>query len=179
MGTNNGHRGRTRCLIGTAVLAGWLGLCSLPAVAVPIAEDPRGYEGIPWSAAFKESADFAVVESSPRIIGYELTHPPTLGPVPVDSMRFLTIDKKFARVVVKYQGTSVHRQILAYLEKTYGPLDRTPGQLSVGALVLHNWRGPETEINLTFDAKRERGTIFFESRALAPTFQDAVSDTTN
>lgn len=162
-----------------ATLAGWLGLWSLPAAAVPIAQDPRGYEGIPWGAAFQESADFVVVESSARIMGYELSHPPTLGPVRVDSMRFLTIDRKFARVVVKYQGRTTHQQILAYLEQTYGPLDRTPGQLSVGALVLHNWRGTETEINLTYDEKRERGTIFFESRALAPTFQDAVSDTTN
>jgi hypothetical protein len=162
-----------------AILAGCLVLWGIPAPAVPIAADPRGYEGIPWGAAFQESADFTVVESSTRITGYALTHPPALGPIPVDSLRFLTIDKKFARVVAKYQGKDIHQQVLAYLEKTYGPLDRTPGQLSVGAIVVHNWRGPDTEINLTFDDKRARGTIFFESRALAPIFQDAVSDTTN
>lgn len=163
----------------SGLACGFLTAGASPASAVPIVQDPQGYEGVPWGAAFKESTDFVVVESGSRITGYELTRPATLGPARVDSMRFLTIDKKFARVVVKYQGRTTHQQILAYLEQTYGPLDRTPGQLSVGALVLHNWRGPETEINLTFDEKRERGTIFFESRTLAPTFQDAVSDTTN
>lgn len=152
---------------------------TVPVWAVPIADDPHGFEGIPWGAAFKESADFLVVESNRRITGYELNHAAMLGPVSVESMRFLTIDGKFARVQVRYQGTKTHGQILAYLERTYGPLDRTPGQLSVGALVLHNWRGPETEINLSYDEKRERGTIFFESRGLSPRFQDAVSDTTN
>ncbi|MFM7841130.1 MAG: hypothetical protein ACKO9T_04570, partial [Nitrospira sp.] len=105
--------------------------------------------------------------------------PPPLGEAKIEMMRLLTIDGKFARVIVRYQGDQTHKKVLAYLETTYGPLDRTPGQLSVGTLTLHNWRGPETEINLSFDAKQERGVIFFESRMLLPTFQDAISDTVN
>lgn len=169
----------TNRILLTAFLGTWLAARALTAWAVPIENDPRGFEGVPWGAAFNESADFSVVESSARITTYELTHPPTLGPARLDSMRFLTIDKKFARVVAKYQGKATQQQILAYLEKTYGPLDRTPGQLSVGATVVHNWRGTHTDVTMTYDVKRERGIIFFESLALAPTFQDAVSDTTN
>lgn len=145
-----------------------------------MANDPKGFQGVPWGAAFKESADFVLAESSGRIRGYEFKQgSPALGEAQIDSMRMLTIDEKFARVVVRYQGTATHQRVISFLEATYGPLDRTPGQLSVGARVVHNWRGSDSEINLTFDARRERGVIFFESRALAPVFQDAVSDTTN
>ena len=39
------------------------------------------------------------------------------------------------------------------------------------------WRGPDTEISLTYEANRDRGFIFIESRNLAPRFQDRISDT--
>jgi hypothetical protein len=97
----------------------------------------------------------------------------------MEMMRFLTIDGKFARVVARYQGKQTHAQVIAYMEAKYGPLDRTPGQFSKGVAQHLNWRGPETEINLTFDFQRERGVIFIESRTLLPVFQDAVSDTVN
>jgi hypothetical protein len=162
-------------------------LCSTPAwlwpgpvPAVTMVNDPQGFGGIAWGSAFRESEEYVLAESSPRIKGYELKQgPPPLGEARIDAMRLLTIDGKFARVMVRYQGTQTHAKVLAYLEAKYGPLDRTPGQLSVGTLVLHNWRGPETEVNLTFDVKRERGVIFIESRTLMPVFQDAVSDTVN
>jgi hypothetical protein len=143
--------------------------------------DPQGFGGIAWGSAFKESADYRLVESSTRIKGYELTQgPPPLGEAKMETMRFLTIDGKFARVTARYEGKQTHAQVIAYLEAKYGPLDRTPGQFSGGGMLQHlNWRGPETEINLTFDAKRERGVIFIESRTLMPVFQDAVSDTVN
>lgn len=148
--------------------------------AVPMVNDPQGFHGIPWGAAFKESADFVLIESNSRIKGYEHKQgPPSLGQAKVDAMRFLTIDGKFARVVVRYQGKKTHEQVLAFLEAHYGPLDRTPGQFSGGMLQQLNWRGTETEINLSFDVRRERGLIFFESRTLMPTFQDAVGDTVN
>jgi hypothetical protein len=97
----------------------------------------------------------------------------------MEAMRYLTIDGKFGRVVARYQGKQTHVQALAYLEAKYGPLDRTPGQFSGGMLQQLNWRGPDTEINLSYDARRERGVIFFESRTLMPVFQDAVGDTVN
>ena len=36
---------------------------------------------------------------------------------------------------------------------------------------------PDTEISLTYEANRDRGFIFIESRNLAPRFQDRMSDT--
>lgn len=152
--------------------------CALP--AVPMVNDPQGFGGIAWGSAFKESEDYLLAESSPRIKGYELKQgPPPLGQAKMEMMRFLTIDGKFARVIARYQGKQTHAQVLAYMEAKYGPLDRTPGQFSEGVAQHLNWRGPDTEINLTFDVKRERGVIFIESRTLLPTFQDAVSDTVN
>lgn len=152
--------------------------CAVP--AVPMVNDPQGFGGIAWGSAFKESEDYAVVESTPRIKGYELKQgPPPLGEAKMEMMRFLTIDGKFARVIARYQGKQTHAQVVAYMEAKYGPLDRTPGQFSHGVAQHLNWRGPETEINLTFDVKRERGVIFIESRTLLPVFQDAVSDTVN
>ncbi len=157
-----------------------IGVFASGARAAPMANDPKGFQGVPWGAVFKESADFVLAESSGRIKGYEFKQgPPALGEAQIESMRLLTIDEKFARVVVRYQGKATHERVIAFLEAAYGPLDRTPGQLSVGARVVHNWRGSDSDINLTFDAGRERGVIFFESRPLAPVFQDAVSDTTN
>jgi hypothetical protein len=150
------------------------------ALAVPMINDPHGFGGIPWGTALTESGDYVLVESGIRIKGYERKQGPLpLGEAKPDLMRFLTIDGKFGRVVVRYQGKQTHAKVLAYLEATYGPLDRTPGQFSGGVLQQLNWRGPETEINLTFDAKREHGVVFFESQSLQPAFQDAVGDTVN
>lgn len=156
----------------------WLWPCSVR--AVPMANDPQGFGGIAWGSPFTESEYYRLVESGTRIKGYELKQgPPPLGEAKMEAMRFLTIDGKFGRVIARYQGRQTHQQVLAYLEAKYGPLDRTPGQFSQGVVQHLNWRGPETEINLTFDVQRERGVIFFESQALLNTFQDAVGDTVN
>jgi hypothetical protein len=155
-------------------------LWSFAVRAVPMVNDPQGFGGVAWGSAFKESEDYVLAESSMRIKGYELKKgPPPLGEAKMEAMRFLTIDGKFGRVVARYQGKQTHVQALAYLEAKYGPLDRTPGQFSGGMLQQLNWRGPDTEINLSYDARRERGVIFFESRTLMPVFQDAVGDTVN
>ena len=149
--------------------------CAVP--AVPMANDPQGFGGITWGSAFKESEDYLLAESSPRIKGYELKQgPPPLGEAKMEMMRFLTIDGKFARVVARYQGKQTHTQVLTYLEAKYGPLDRTPGQFSGGGMLQYlNWSGPETEITLTFDVKRERGVIFIESRTLASRFEEGMA----
>lgn len=150
------------------------------ALAVPMMNDPHGFGGIPWGATIGEAPDYVLVESSPRIKEYELKQGPLpLGEARPNQMRFVTIDGRFGRLIVRYQGRETHAQIVAYLEATFGPLDRTPGQLSAGTLQQLNWRGPETEINLSFDASRAQGVIFFESQSLQPAFQDAIGDTVN
>ncbi len=149
----------------------WIGLVLLhgsPALAVPMLNDPNGFEGIPWGAALSETTDFALVENSAHVKGYELkAGPPPLGPATVDAMRFLTIEEQFARVTIRYHSKETHQQIVSYFQSQYGPLDQTPGQISRGAVQQLNWRGDDTQIILTYDTHTDRGIIFFENPLLA------------
>lgn len=149
-----------------------------PAWAVPMKDDPNGFEGIPWGAAFSETDTFSKVEDADRIQSYELKGPPpTLGSVPVDSMRFSTIDGKFARVTIRYHGKETHDGLLAFLQSRYGPLDRTPGQIASGAVKFFAWQGSETEIALRYEARTDQGIIFFESYTLRQNFTEGNSPT--
>ncbi|THJ22654.1 MAG: hypothetical protein CAF45_008505 [Nitrospira sp. CG24E] len=149
------------CLFLSCILQGTL------AFAIPMQNDPNGFEGIPWGATFSETDTFKKVEDAGRSQTYELkTGTPSLGPVKVDSMRFVTSDGQFARVTVRYQGKAAHDQILAYLQSLYGFLDRTPGQFAGGPVKFHSWTGFETDVTLRYEAETDRGIIFFESQEL-------------
>jgi hypothetical protein len=148
------------------------------ALAVPIVNDPTGFEGIPWGAAFQETDQFAKVEEAGRILSYEKKGgAPALGPVTVESMRFTTFEGKFGRATVRYQGKETHEKILDYLQATYGPLDRTPGQIAVGPVKVYAWHGFDTEVTLRYEARFERGIIFFESRTLREKLSEGQSGT--
>ena len=140
-------------------------LQSTLAFAVPMQNDPNGFEGIPWGATFSETDTFVKVEDTGRSQTYELkTVAPSLGTVLVDSMRFVTSEGRFARVIVRYQGKATHDLILAYLQSLYGPLDRTPGQITGGPVKFFSWTGFETDVNLRYETGTDRGIIFFESQ---------------
>jgi hypothetical protein len=146
------------------------------AFAVPMQNDPNGFEGIPWGAAFSETDTFTKVEDTGRAQTYELkTGAPSLGPAKVDSMRFLTVDGKFARVTVRYQGKAAHDQILAYLQSRYGSLDRTPGQFTGGPVKFFSWTGFDSDINLRYETGTDRGIIFFESQELRLKITESTS----
>jgi hypothetical protein len=68
-----------------------------------------------------------------------------------------------------------HQSILKHLQAQFGPLDLTPGQIAKGVLQQFAWFGPETEVNLTYDVRRDRGFIFIESRALAMKFAEGMA----
>ena len=160
-----------------AVLAILYALClhALPAGAVPMSRDPKGFEGIPWGAAFSETQEFVLVEDSQLIKGYELKQgPPPLGTARVDSMRFHTYNGQFVRVVIRYHGKATHDQIVNYFQSQFGSLDRTPGQISKGPVQQLNWQGDESEIVLTYESIRDRGIIFFENRAFALKFSEGM-----
>jgi hypothetical protein len=149
-----------------------------PASAVPMQNDPNGFEGIPWGATFSETDSLMKVEDAGRSQTYELkTGIPSLGPVKVDSVRFVTAEGKFARVTVRYQGKATHDQILAYLQSLYGPLDRTPGQIASGPVKFFSWTGFETDVKLRYEIGTDRGIIFFESQQLRRKMTDSSSDT--
>lgn len=153
-------------------------LQSTLAFAVPMQNDPNGFEGIPWGATFSETDTFVKVEDTGRSQTYELkTGAPTLGTAKVDSMRFVTFEGKFARVTVRYQGKATHDQILAYLQSLYGPLDRTPGQIAGGPVKVFSWTGFETDVNLRYETGTDRGIIFFESQELRRKRTDGNSST--
>ena len=146
--------------------------------AVPMQNDPNGFEGIPWGATFSETDTFKKVEDAGPSQTYELkTGVPSLGPVKVDSLRFVTAEGKFARVTIRYQGKATHDQILAYLQSLYGLLDRTPGQIAGGPVKVYNWTGFETDVTLRYETGTDRGIIFFESQELRRKITDGNSAT--
>lgn len=156
------------------MLAMWLPVAA--ALAVPMQNDSNGFEGIPWGAAFSESDTFVKIEDGGRVQTYELKGTaPTLGPAAVDSMRFSTIDGKFARVMVRYSGKEAHDRILGFLQQQFGPLDRTPGQVAGGVVKFFDWQGADSEIILRYDVRTSQGVIFFESQVFRSQFNESAS----
>jgi len=149
-------------------------LQSTLAFAVPMQNDPNGFEGIPWGATFSESDTYVKIEDTGQSQTYELkAGSPTLGPAKVDSMRFVMSEGKFARATVRYQGKETHDQILGYLQSLYGPLDRTPGQIAAGPVKFFSWTGLETDVTLRYQTSTDRGIIFFESQELRRKLTDS------
>jgi hypothetical protein len=152
-----------------------LSVCLQQAHAAEMLKDPEGFHGIPWGASVEERPEFVLVAPGERIKGYELkSGPPALGDTQVDSVQFFTIDGKFARVTIRYRGKSVHVQVLAYLQSQFGPSDHRPDEMMGGLNQEHAWRGPESQINLTYEDMGQRGFLFIESRVLAPLFLEGI-----
>ena len=159
---------------------GWFTALLGPPIASSgtLLDDPKGFQGIVWGSALTTSPDLTLSETGEHVNGYDLKgNPPPLGDATVESMRFYTYDGAFARVIIRYRGNTTHDQVMAHLQSRFGPVERTPGQMTRGLNQLYNWRGPETEINLTYDGRGERGFVFVESRTLAPRFNDTLSET--
>lgn len=145
--------------------------------AVVMTNDPKGFNGIQWGAPLENHPDLTLVNNAQRIKEYDLKNGPLpLGGVKVEMMRLSTVDGKFARVTIRYRGQDAHTRILAYLQEQYGPLDRTPGQTMRGFNQQYNWRGTDTEINITYEGQGERGFLFIESTVLAPRFNDTLPE---
>jgi hypothetical protein len=155
---------RAACLLAPALAA-----------AVGMVNDPKGFQGIPWGTPLAERQDLREVSAGDKIREYEPADGTAkLGEIPVATLRFSTIQGKFARVTIRYQGAQTHRRILAYLQGQFGPLDLTPGQLAGGEEQQLTWRGPDTEVTLLYQRGGERGLLFIESRILAPAFIESV-----
>ncbi len=166
---------RTGVLLSLASFCGGLPLSS--ATAGEMERDPGGFYGIHWGAKLAEVPELIPVESGDRLQTYEFKHgAPPLGDARPDSVRLIAIDGQFARATVRYRGAQTHGQILAYLERELGRADRTPGSMIRGLNQEFNWRGSDTEVNLTYEGFGERGIIFFESRTLAPRFNDVIPE---
>jgi hypothetical protein len=144
---------------------------------VSMINDPKGFHNIVWGAPLGSRPDLAVTRRGPHVMEYELKGTaPSFAEIPVESIRLSAIDEQFARVTIRYHGEETHTRILAYLEREFGTIERIPGQMMRGLNQQYNWRGPDSEINLTYHATTERGFIFIDSRTLAPRFNDHIAD---
>lgn len=147
------------------------------AIAVSMMNDPKGFRDIAWGAPLSPRTDVAVARAGPYVTEYELKGvAPSFGGVPVQSIRLSSVDDQFARVTIRYQGEESHKLILTYLEREFGSIERIPGQMMRGLNQQYNWRGNDSEINLTYQASTERGFVFLDSRTLAPRFNDHITD---
>lgn len=141
-------------------------------------DDPRGFQNIPWGAPLTDRPDLIVVRADTHTTDYAFRdQPPVYADITVDNIQLSTVDAQFARVTIRYRGSQTHAQMIRFLERTYGAIERIPGQMMRGLNQQYTWRGPDTEISLTYEGARDRGFVFIESRTLAPRFQDLMSDT--
>ncbi len=145
--------------------------------AVSMTDDPKGFRDLPWGTTVASRQDVEMIRSSTHIVEYlPKADPLSFADTQMISILYLSVDDQFARVTIRYQGDHVHKQVLNFLETRFGRLDRVPGQMARGLTQQYNWRGSDTEINLTYQAGTERGYIFFDSRTLAPRFNDDITD---
>lgn len=145
--------------------------------AVSMTDDPRGFRDLLWGTVLASRQDVEPFRSSAHIVEYvPKTDPFSFADTQMTSILYLSVDDQFARVTIRYHGSDVHKQVLNFLETRFGRLDRVPGQMARGLTQQYNWRGSDTEINLTYQAGTERGYIFFDSRTLAPRFNDDITD---
>lgn len=145
--------------------------------AVSMTDDPKGFRGLPWGTMLSSREDVETIRSGTHIVEYlPKADPLSFADTHMTSILYLSVDDQFARVTIRYHGSDVHKQILNFLETRFGRLDRIPGQMARGLTQQYNWRGSDTEINLTYQAGTERGYIFFDSRTLAPRFNDDITD---
>ena len=147
-----------------------------PAWAVPMINDPKGFHDISWGTSLSKRQDLEPIHSDSHIVEYlRRTAPLSFAGTEMTSVLYVSVGDQFARVIIRYQGDHVHRQVLGFLESRFGRLERVPGQMARGLTQQYNWRGADTEINLTYQAGTERGYIFFDSRTLAPWFDDNLT----
>jgi hypothetical protein len=145
--------------------------------AVPMTNDPKGFHDIAWGTLLSSRQDLETIQSGPHITEYlHKTEPSAFAEAEMTSILYVSVDDQFARVMIRYHGGQVHRQVLSFLENHFGRLERVPGQMVRGLTQQYNWRGTDTEINLTYQAGTERGYIFIDSRTLAPRFNDYITD---
>ena len=173
------RRGFMRRFIPAPSVGAWLILAifsASTALAVTMINDPQGFHGIPWGATLSQRTEVEATRPGGHVSEYKLKEPPLFAGVEMLSIALVSVDDQFARVVVRYQGEHTHKQVLRYLETQFGPIERIPGQMARGLNQQYNWRGPESEINLTYQAGTERGHVFIDSRTLAPRFNDHLTD---
>jgi len=160
----------------------WLSFCAyflLAGTAIsgtPIEQDPKGFFGITWGKPLTNRKDLKEIDSSNTLHVYTLKEGvPHLEEIPMESVKLYGLEDKYARALFRYKGASTHKSLLEYLEAQFGKTDRSYGTMR-GLNQQYTWRGPETEITITYHGFRERGFLTAESRILAPLFLNVHGD---
>lgn len=142
-----------------------------------IHRDPNGFAGIQWETSLAFRPNLILVEPDGRISTFQFQDtPPPFSDITVESLKLLSIDGQFARVMIRYKGSLIHAKILEYLETQFGEIQLMPGSMMRGLSQGYLWRGAHTEINLNYRGLGERGFVMFQSRILAPRFLDSLSE---
>lgn len=161
----------------------WLSLCAyllLSGTAIsgtPIEKDPKGFFGITWGKPLINRKDLKEIDSSNSLQIYTLKQGnPHVEGIPMESVKLYGFEDKYARALFRYQGASTHKSLLQYLESRFGKSGPSHGGMMRGLNQQYTWRGPETEITITYHGFRERGFLTAESRVLAPLFLNVHGD---
>jgi hypothetical protein len=139
--------------------------------ATPIDQDPKGFFGSLWGKSLKDRSDLKKIETIDTMHIYTvIVGPPQIEGIQLSSAKLYTLEEKYARALFHYQGETTHKSLLDYLETQFGKFETPHGSMLRGLSQQYTWRGPETEITLTYHGFRERGFLSAESRIHAPRF---------
>ena len=98
--------------------------------AVPMTDDPKGFHNIPWGTTLSSRQDLETLRSSPHIVEYlNKKGLSSFAGAEMSSIRYLSLDDQFARVVIRYEG----EQIQTGVEPLGKPIRKTrsiPGQMA-------------------------------------------------
>ncbi len=145
--------------------------------ATPITQDPKGFFGSQWGNSLETRSDLKEIDSNNTLHVYTLKNgPPQVEGIELESVKLYSLEKKYARALFHYQGEEIHKSLLEYLETHFGKIRNPNGFMMRGLSQHYTWRGPETEITLTYHGFRERGFLAAESRIYSPLFLDAMPD---
>jgi len=145
--------------------------------ATPIENDPKGFFSSLWGHSLQDRSDLKEIDSLDSLHIYTIKlGAPLLGSIELESVKLYTLDGKYARALFHYQGEAIHKSLLQYLRNQFGKTDDPYGSMIRGLSQQYTWRGPETEITLTYHGFRERGILVADGRIYAPLFLDALSE---
>jgi len=128
----------------------------------PISNDPQGFEGIKWNTALHTLKHLSLIDSDDRIQSYQFSEDTLrFANTHVESLRLLTIDGKFARVMIRYQGKDSHHAIMMYLTRLHDAWIKPRKYLARGrnrsqSQLPRTWR-----TRISDDSKPNFGASFF------------------
>ena len=160
----------------------WIGflICLVAGTAIggtPIEQDPNGFFGITWGNPLAHRKDLQEIDSSDTLHVYTLKQgTPQVAGIPMESVKLYGLNDQYARAFFRYKGEATHQSLLQHLESRFGKSGPSHGGMMRGLNQQYTWRGPETEITITYHGFRERGFLAAESRVLAPRFLDVHGD---